>query len=660
MLSISHPMKSAAAAVEYYANERKADYYLNGIDQEGRWFGGAATRLGVGQTVQREQFLNLLNGFTPDGREPLVQNAGKEGRQACWDMTFNAPKSVSVLWAVSPPVVRQQLETDHRESVETALRVAEEIGGIVRSGPGGKVKERAGLLWATFQEGTSRAQDPHLHTHAVLINLGCRENGRCGAISTANLFRWKLALGSIYQAELSSRLAQAHGLASEPEKVGFGLRGVPQAVCQGFSKRRQTIEAAMEQGNLAGAVAAKTVAKATRPHKEEVAPDQLFPRWLAEAEGLGWGREQARQLLSARHQSALAPVQFDQRVQQTVQALPPEKQARAPLVRAAARVAFEHGADGQTLFQSLAKLTRADGGRVLWQPRWPDRVPVRTERRPEDRVRQELRQSKERAGQRVNPDHRPPIEAGPTDPEPPRSTRSPSGEPTHRPSPPTRQAIARPSGEQVPSERSLAGGAVRPATHPAKDHQPETREAARPREQPSPPEAQANRGSRAPRHSAPPPSAEEYHRGKPERAPSQGHRQGPSRPAEEGKAQRGARHERMPERKGFVRVEWRRLFPNAPGWSPASKLTAPVIVVGHRDPRWRRVRWRKDLKLFEVRVQDRVLFRHAPKWSPFHGLTAPTLRFAAGKSQSQPMKRLHQPKRPGQQRGQTKDHGHSH
>lgn len=660
MLSISHPMKNAAAAVEYYANERKADYYLNGIDKEGRWFGGAAARLGLGQTVQRAHFHHLLNGFSPDGRQALVQNAGKEERQVCWDMTFNAPKSVSVLWAVAPPAMRQELENAHRESVQTALRVAEEIGGIVRSGPGGRLKERADLLWATFQEGTSRAQDPHLHTHAVLLNLGCRENGRCGAISTSNLFRWKLALGAIYQAEFSSRLAQAHGLVSEPERVGFGLRGMPQAVCQGLAKRSQIIRATMAQAKLTGAVAAKTVAKATRPHKEEVAPDRLFPRWRAEAEALGWGREQARQLWGARHQSSLVPEPFDQAVRQAVRELPPEKQARAPLVRAAARVAFQHGADGRTLFQNLTRLERTDGKRVLWQPRWPDAAPAQTPRQSEHQVQaviQQHPQREERRGTTVQPHS---LDTHSQDPEPPRSTRSPSGEPSHLPTPPPPPATVRHSAERMPPLRPHAAAAPHPAPQPAKDHQPEAREGTRPREQPSAPGAQAEGGGRTHRHAVPARLPEEPYRGKRERGRGRSHQPSRPRPTEEGKAQRGARHERVPERKGFVRVEWRRLFPHAPAWSPASKLTAPVIVVGHRDPHWRSVRWRKDLKLFEVRVQDRVLFRNAPQWSPFYGLTAPTLRFTTRKPQSQPMKRLHQPKRPGQKRGQKTDHGHSH
>ena len=218
MLSISNPMKSAEGAVAYYLDERKENYYLNGIDKQGRWFGGAAGPLGLSGTVDRESFRNLLNGYSADGSMALVQNAGKPDRQTCWDMTFNAPKAVSVLWAMSSPEIRQEIEAAHQQAVETALRIAEKVGGISRRGQGGKIHERAELLWATFQEGTSRAQDPHLHSHAVLLNFALRADGTTGSLHSTNLFRWKMALGAIYQAEFAARLGHDLGLGIESAK----------------------------------------------------------------------------------------------------------------------------------------------------------------------------------------------------------------------------------------------------------------------------------------------------------------------------------------------------------------------------------------------------------------------------------------------------------
>ena len=369
MLSISNPMKSAGGAVAYYLDEAKEDYYLNGIDKQGRWFGGAAHALGLSGTVDRESFRNLLEGFAPDRSKPLVQNAGEEGRTACWDMTFNAPKAVSVLWAMSTPELRRKIEAIHRQAVETALEKAEQVGGITRRGPGGRIHERASLLWATFQEGTSRAQDPHLHTHAVLQNLALRSDGTTGSLHTTNLFRWKMALGAVFQAELAFQLQAQLGLEIESATSGFGIRGVPASLCHEFSKRRQAIDQNLEERGVSGAVEAKTAAKATRPRKLEIPPSLLFPQWQSIGEALGWGPEQAQSLIRPGHRKTVTVEQLEAQVHEAIATVPAKEQHRSPLVREAARISLAHGADGSTLFECLTRLEFEDGRRVLWQPR---------------------------------------------------------------------------------------------------------------------------------------------------------------------------------------------------------------------------------------------------------------------------------------------------
>ncbi len=100
MLSISPPIKGVGHA-EYYLLLAQADYYTAWGNEPGCWFGEGARRLGLEGTILSEAYENLLWGRSPDGSRPLVQNAGDEDRQTALDMTFSAPKSVSVAWALA-------------------------------------------------------------------------------------------------------------------------------------------------------------------------------------------------------------------------------------------------------------------------------------------------------------------------------------------------------------------------------------------------------------------------------------------------------------------------------------------------------------------------------------------------------------------------------
>ncbi len=311
MLSISKPRKGAAAAVIYYLRGR-LDYYLQGLDKEGQWRGAGAEKLGLRGPVEAKAFQNVLNGFSADGSQNLVQNAGDKDRQCYWDLAFSAPKPVGVLWAMAPEHIRRLIERAHREAVDEALAYLQQVAGYTRRGKGGKIIERTSLVFATFLEGTSRAQDPQPHTHCVLANVGVREDGTTGALKTEETFNYKLAAGERYQLALAARMHQWLGLPIEFERVAFWIVGVPKGVCRFFSKRQQQIEQVMEARGLRGAIAAKNVAVETRPAKEEIPADILFPYWQEKGRELGWGPEQALALLVRAQEKSQQPILHDE------------------------------------------------------------------------------------------------------------------------------------------------------------------------------------------------------------------------------------------------------------------------------------------------------------------------------------------------------------
>ena len=184
MLSISPPLTGAGQG-DYYLELAREDYYTKGGEPPGHWHGQGAKALGQKGQVTPDDLRSYLDGYSPSSKAAYVQNAGKEDRQAGWDLTFSAPKSVSVLWSQASPEVRKEIQAAQQEAVNKALSYLESEAGITRRGKGGGDKEQAGLVFATFEHGTSRAQDQQLHTHALLLNIGVRADGTTGSIAVS-------------------------------------------------------------------------------------------------------------------------------------------------------------------------------------------------------------------------------------------------------------------------------------------------------------------------------------------------------------------------------------------------------------------------------------------------------------------------------------------
>jgi len=287
----------------YYVGLAREDYYLEGGEPPGRWLGEGAARLGLidaagtgpdqGDRVEREALLNLFAGCDAHGL-PLVQNADAKDRQPGWDLTFSAPKSVSTIWAVADADTRHAIQEAHFAALKEALHYIEE-GATTRRGKGGEHKEPAQLLIATFEHGTSRAQDPQLHTHALVLNIGMRPDGTTGTLESQSFYRSKMAAGSLYRAELSHRL-QGLGFEIEREKSTFEVKGVPQPLQEEFSKRRAEIEAALEKQGKTSARAAAFAALGTREVKEHRARDELFQEWREVGATHGFTNERVQEL----------------------------------------------------------------------------------------------------------------------------------------------------------------------------------------------------------------------------------------------------------------------------------------------------------------------------------------------------------------------------
>ncbi len=208
-----------------------------------------------------------------------------------WDLTFSAPKSVSIV-ALDDP----RLQEAHREAVDVALAYIEKHFSVyrIRDGKGERREEISGnLLMARTTHTLSRAGDPNLHDHVIVLNATRDEDGTWRGLESEHIFRHMKLAGAVYQAELRN-LAQelGHDVRDGGTLNTFELAAVPAAALIAHSTRRAQISAniaAMEEAK--GRALSKGEKDAAvlldRPGKVQLTRDELQAKWAATNEAAG-------------------------------------------------------------------------------------------------------------------------------------------------------------------------------------------------------------------------------------------------------------------------------------------------------------------------------------------------------------------------------------
>lgn len=346
---------------EYYLGLAGADdYYLSGSEPPGFWLGSGAKPLGLEGEVDKTHFRNLLRGFSPDGTRALVRNANAE-RRAGWDLTWSAPKSVSVAWSQADAATRERIEECLRQAVIAAVAYLEAVGGISRRGVDGHIHESARLVFAGFLHSTSRAQDPQIHIHAILLNVGIRRDGTTGTLEPRELYRHQMAAGALFRAELAHALESALGLRSRREGRSFELLGVDTDLMAFFSKRRAEIEAELARTGWQGAKAAEIANFATRQQKEFRPREELFAEWQRIGRDHHWTTKELSWLLNAKFPARDAATEQSSAAAEAVTKLTTHEShfSRRQIVQAMAECCQGRGLNAATALQLSHDLLRS-------------------------------------------------------------------------------------------------------------------------------------------------------------------------------------------------------------------------------------------------------------------------------------------------------------
>lgn len=349
MVASVSALTSSAQASSYYEAD---DYYADGGLSPSEWQGAGAEALGLSGEVDRDQFRDLLDGKIGEQQLGTYRDGQLEHRPG-WDVTLSAPKSVSIMAEVAGD---RRLIAAHGQAVKTAMAHVETHMAATRVRDGGTVNREAtgNLVIASFQHGTSRAQDPQLHTHNVIMNATRGEDGAWRSLEPRAIYQLQKQIGAIYRQELALKVREL-GYEIETGKGSlFEIKGVSAEVIDAFSTRSAEIEAALaDRGtsrDAASAAEKQMAALDTRQAKVVTDRVALVADWRDTASAAGFGTEARLAMVRLAEAHATSPAH---RADMATQAIMAD--------RAVAHAADKLG-ERQSVFSAAA--LREEAGRV--------------------------------------------------------------------------------------------------------------------------------------------------------------------------------------------------------------------------------------------------------------------------------------------------------
>ena len=221
------------------------DYYCEGEHVVGSWVGRGAEALGIlGQSIepQNAAFLRIFSGRTPGG-EKLKQ---RESDIIGYDFQCSAQKSVSIMAKLGGD---DRLFEAHRAAVTEAYQALETLACIQgRNEQGNKRRTTTGVLCsARFEHDTSRALDPHIHTHFATANFSITAEGKRYALETHDMIKAIRYAGKVYQSALRRNVenlgySTRDKFSDKGQLEGFEIDGISDELCEKYSQRRGEIE----------------------------------------------------------------------------------------------------------------------------------------------------------------------------------------------------------------------------------------------------------------------------------------------------------------------------------------------------------------------------------------------------------------------------------
>jgi conjugative relaxase-like TrwC/TraI family protein len=301
--------KLSAGRADYYVREiaKDREEYLSGQGESpGEWLGGSAAALGLQGVCSAEEFQQVFAWRHPQTGEQLGR-APRSDAMPAWDLVLRPVKDVSVLYALGDDRTRRVARDAHQVGVEAAVAYLDGEVGTRRGRGGAEHVGGEGLLAVGFTHRVSRAGDPLLHTHLVIVNRTLGPDSEWRTLDSRALLAHRQAADAVYRAAYQHQLSRSLGIRwGEPDRWGNRvIQGMPPELVKAFSKRHQQITAELDrlerdEGKPRTGRLVQYVAHATRPAKTHETPETLYGRWRQEARERGLDPERLLGAVSGR------------------------------------------------------------------------------------------------------------------------------------------------------------------------------------------------------------------------------------------------------------------------------------------------------------------------------------------------------------------------
>ncbi len=244
MLRIT-PSYGAGSAVAYFEESlSKGDYYVDKQNSPGIWQGKAAEILGLSGEVEKKDFAALCFNQKPDGSK--LNPRTNLHRRVGYDLTFSAPKSASVLWALTHD---KRIEEAFKKAVHETMCEIERDGICIQQGQG-KEKELVqtqNMVWAEFFHKTSRpmegVSDPHMHQHCFAFSTSWNEEkARFQSGEFYAIKKMAPYYEAAFDARFSKYMAEKCGVEIERRGLSWEIAGIDEEMIRKFSNRTTQIE----------------------------------------------------------------------------------------------------------------------------------------------------------------------------------------------------------------------------------------------------------------------------------------------------------------------------------------------------------------------------------------------------------------------------------